>query len=271
MPAGAQSLQAFIPTVYTTQSATAYKGNLDGNSSIVGNPSGMFYVYPQQPATMTVNIDKGFTYVNTSVGHVLNNGAAAATVALVAPGSNSYYGTIYYEALANTFGVIYGASGASPTPVLPDMLTQIPLALALITSTTTTIQATNLTDARWVDYLPLGKNVGALAVNTAYNLMGASRFDINFAITAAITLTLNNISMGAPVTIRVTNTSGGALVLKVAATAPSTTAYTVFGDSAANAVNLVSTGYSVPNNSTHTIMLNNPAQAALYALFGPIV
>lgn len=251
MPAGNQSLQPLIPTVFTTMSATAYKGNIDSNSAVTGNPGGTFYVYPQTPASMSVNIDKGFTYSNIGAGLVLNNGAAAATVVLVAPGSNSYYGTIYYDTTANTFGVVYSASSATPSPVLPDQMHRVPLAVVLITSVTTTIQATNITDVRWAQFLPWGMAPGTLSANTAYNVMGALRVDINFTIGAAMTLTLNNLSEGAPVFIAATNTTGGALVFKMAATSPSGTAYVITAVSAGTLVNMITTGSSITAGTSH--------------------
>ena len=266
MPAGNQSLQQYIPTVNTTQSATAYKANLDGNSSIVGNPAAMFYVYPQTPATMSVNIDKGFTYNNIGNAMVQNNGAGPATLLLTNPGSGTYYGTIYYDTVANTFGVTYAPINSAP--IMPNALSQIPLAIVLINVSTPTIQATNLTDVRGLQFAPWGLQPGTLSTATAYNVMGASRVDMNFAISAALTLTLNNLSQGAPVSLVVTVSSGGPYLLKVAATAPSGAAYAVTGVTGAAPFNLAVTGYNVPNASTHCIELANIPTTTL---LGPII
>jgi hypothetical protein len=270
MPAGNQSLQPFIPTVFTTQSATAYKGNLDSNSSIIGNPAASFYVYPQNPATMSVNVDVGFTYFKTGIGVALNNGAGSIPVALVAPGSNSYYATIYFDPTINNVGVVYSTTGASPTPILPELRCQIPLAVVLIPSTAVTIQATMITDVRGSVFASFGKIV-TLAGNTTYNVMGASDIQLIITYTAAMTLTLTNLQMGVPVSIILFNSTGGALVFKIAATSPVGTAYAILGDSAGASTNLTTVGYNEPSAQVHPILLVNPATAGGYQLQGPII
>ncbi len=254
MPAGNQSLQAFIPTVFTTQSATAYKGNIDAISSIVGNPSGCMVVYPQQPATMSVNIDKGFTYLYLQTGVVLNNGAAASTVLLVAPGSNSYYATVYYDMITNTFGAVYGVSGASPTPILPNAVWQMPLAFVLITSTTTSIQATNIIDARnaiWQS-APLVAPVTVTTSTSTQSMFGATSVALNINYNVATTVTLSSLRVGVHVDLVMYNSSAGALTFKLAATQPDGTAYgTVQGktDSTGIYTNLGTTGISLAAGS----------------------
>jgi hypothetical protein len=268
MPAGKQSLQSYIPSVFTTQSAVAYKANLDSNSSIVGNPAGMFYVYPTSPASLLVNIDVGFTYMQQGTGLFLNNGGAPTTVALVAPGSNSYYGTIYYDSSAATFGVVYSATGVSPAPILPEIIYQIPLAVVLLTSTTTQIQATNITDVRMVAFTPFGRTP-SLSANTNYNVVGANRVDIALTMTAALTLTLTNLQMGVPVYVRAFNSTGGTLVLKIAATSPAGTAYVLLND--ASGANLTATGWGVTTMATKDFGLSNPPATGAYLLSGFII
>ena len=266
MPAGNQSLQQYIPTVNTTQSATAYKANIDSDTSIVGNPAGMFYVYPQTPASMSVNIDKGFTYNNVGTGLVLNNGAAAATLLLTAPGSSTYNGTIYYDTVANTFGVVYSPLGTAP--ILPEMISQIPLSIANISSSTVTIQAANLIDARWVNFAPLGKSA-TIGTNQSYNAFGASRVDLILVYTAALTVTLTNLQMGVPVLIRAENSGGSPFVIKIAASSPAGTAFAVFGDSGGSSTNLTTTGLSIAAAGIHDFILCNPASGS-YQLQGVI-
>ena len=96
MPAGNQSLVPWTPTVYTAMVASAYKADIDANSSIAGNPGGSFYVYPG--SGMTLNVDaQGYTFrqAGQSNPFVIAGNVSQSTIVLTAPGSNSYYACVY--------------------------------------------------------------------------------------------------------------------------------------------------------------------------------
>jgi hypothetical protein len=69
-------------------------------------------------------------------------------------------------------------------------------------------------------------NLGSVSTNQTVNCANASSVFVNFNYTAAITLNLTNLAAAAWVFIRATNTTGGALVLKMAGTGAAGSALT---------------------------------------------
>jgi hypothetical protein len=252
MPLGNTSTQFWTPTVFTSQIATTYKNNLDGDSSIAANVAGALYVYPNNPVAMNVLVDPGFNLpqVGASTPELLNGAATPVTVSVVAPGSNSYYACIYWDVTTSTAGVIYGASGASPTPLYPDNFWRIPLAFVLIASTDVTIVASKIYDARtWLPPRPLALYSSALSANTSFSCGAASALYHYAIYSAAITITYNALPMGVPVSISVKNSQTSALVIKIAANIPAGTAYTAQTKEATGALgwtDMTATGISVP-------------------------
>lgn len=234
--------------------ASAYKASLDADSSIAANTVGSFYVYPNNPAGMSVLVDPAFN--NPQVGSgatpiVFNGAAGASTVSLTAPGSNSYYACIYWDLYTSSAGVIYGATASSPTPIYPDQYWRIPLAFVLLTTGQSTVVASNIYDARtWIQAnKPLVLASGSLSANTSISCSGAAALSQTFSFgTAAITVTYSNLTIGVPVNINVQNFGAVTLTLKFAATTPSGGTYTVngkqAGTSATTYTNLGTTGWS---------------------------
>jgi hypothetical protein len=95
-------------------------------------------------------------------------------------------------------------------------------------------------------------NLGAVSTNQTVNCAGAVGVTVEIGITAAVTLNLTNLSNSVPVYVRVTNTSGGALVFKIAGTNAIAVAFSnvlaVFVSAGAE-TNMGTTGFSVVNNS----------------------
>jgi hypothetical protein len=253
MPIGAQSLQSYIATIYTSMVASTYKANIDGNSSIVSNAAGALYVYPNNPVALNVLVDPAFNVPQLAAAdpYVLNGAASPVTVTLVAPGSNSYYACIYWDIQSAVAGVVYGASAVSPLRVLPDPIRQVPLAFVLLTTGQATVTAANISDARSllsVGYGTLTTALGSVSTAQSVNCDGASSVNITLQITAAITLTLTNVRYGCEVGVICGNASGGALILKIAASTPSGVAIAINGKisgSASGFANLTATGSSI--------------------------
>jgi hypothetical protein len=236
--------------------ASAYKADIDANSSIAANVAGSLYVTPNNPAALNVLVDKAFNLQQTgAAGAFLLNGAASpVTVTLVAPGSNSYYATIYWNSLTNAPGVIYGASGVTPTSVLPDDAAFVPLALVLLTTGQSTVVASNIFDVRdWMPPVPVRLS-GSFSTNQTLNCNGASNVQVYITATASLTINLTNLQLGIPVSLFLTS-GAAAPVLNMTASTPSGVAYgisTKAGTSGASTPgNFVTTGvtYTAINQS----------------------
>ena len=184
---------------------------------------------------MSVLVDPAFNLPQAGFAapFLLNAAASPVAVSLTAPGSNKYYATIYWDVQTQAPGVVYGASGTSPTPILPDKIWQVPLALVLIQSTDTTIQPTAIQDVRyWFDGLPLTLSVtyaSAAAANKTIECNGATEVNIFVASwtsgSGTITFTLNNLRVGVNVNISIYNNSGNTITFKVVGTTPGGVSY----------------------------------------------
>jgi hypothetical protein len=134
--------------------------------------------------------------------------------------------TIYYDLTTGTLGAIYGVSGVSPVPVLPDSIWQIPLALVYLTSGQTTVVATNISDVRsWLPGSQLKKNLGTISVSPTINCNGAASVNIQATISASLNITLTNLRQGVPVQIWIA--SSGSFGVTLTATTPGGVSYTV--------------------------------------------
>lgn len=245
MPAGPNTTQSLQPTYFPVQGSLQLLGNLATNSSICGQTAGSLCVYPG--TGMVVEVDTGFTLFESGTGVLFQNGGSPVAVTLTAPGSNSYYATIYWDQTANTCGVVYGTSGVSPTPILPNFLTQIPLAVVLIPTGTSTITAAMITDIRkWWQFGHLDhSNASFGAGGDSLNCACATDIWLFEQITAAAgTLTLINLRWGTRINmIWFNNTAAAKTVFLVASTPSGTTLPTTITPRAG-------TSAPVPWNST---------------------
>lgn len=243
MPAPATPASVpWTPTVYTAQVAATYKSNLDNNSAIAAQPSGCFYVYPNNPAGLSVLVDAAFNLWclnggGTNGGPILfNNAASPITVSLTAPTANSYYATIYWNPNTNTAGVVYGAASATPFPILPDNYEMELLAVVLLTTGQVNVQANNIFDARtFFKYGPVRYYTNAFGASVTINCAGATVVTIDWKIgTAGFTLTLSNLQIGIPFYMV---GHAAAITATVVATTPSGVAYTLQTKQAGTATN----------------------------------
>jgi hypothetical protein len=259
VPAGNQSTQSFQATVNTTDLGSTYKAKIDADTSILGNPAGSFYVYPQ--SLLTVNIDgQGYTFMQSGQTNpvVIGGNGSQTLLTLAAPGSNSYYACVYWNTSTSAAGVIYSPTASSPSPILPDDAALIPLAFILLTNGQSTISASNISDARsLIPAEPVKYNNTSLGANQTVNCNGASRVIIDIVITTSLTLTLTNLQVGIPVEIYIAATTGTPTI-KIAGSTPSGAAVSmiskVAGASTAFNVNLTTTGITF--GSTSSFMLH---------------
>ena len=212
MPAGPQSLVTLAASNYGTQTASAYKCTIDANESIVSQPAAVLCVYPTAPASLAVMVDISFSLVVPGTGWALQQTSPPLQVNLTAPGSNSYYGCIYWDSNTNTCGVVYGASGASPVPQLPNFAHQIPLALVLLSAGQLSVTG-GITDIRsWIQQKNSIQSVSGTVTAQGF---GLNRLSAIWAPTAASqTLTIANLAYGCDIRLLInTGTAGGAQFL----------------------------------------------------------
>jgi hypothetical protein len=232
MPAVNQSLVPYNPLGRPNYGdGTSYTNSIDAALAVAGQTGGSLAVVPNSPAAMNVLVDTGYNIQAEGAGVQLQAGNSPTLVSLVAPGSNSYYATIYYNKLTNACGVIYGTPGASPTPVCTDQVSQIPLALVLIASTATSITATNIKDIRLIWTYGVSKVI-TLSGNLSIDCQWATYVDIAATITAASGVTLTNLRQGAHVSFYWLNSTGGIIATSLAATTPSGASIACIGNTA---------------------------------------
>jgi hypothetical protein len=209
MPSGSQSLQPFLAPVYTSDTASTYKGKIDANGSIMGAVAGQFYVYPTSPATLGVNVDSAWNILRVGNAVINQTTASPQVISLVAPGVGSYFATIYYDSNSGICGGTYGtATTGTPAIVFPSQTWQMPLAAVLIAAGQSSVQANNILDLRGLNLLTrhLGKTISGTATQ---DCTGATRVEIVFTITANNqTLTLTNLMQGAEINVVAFNNSG---------------------------------------------------------------
>ena len=207
-------------------------GNLQNNALIKAQTVGALCVYPNNPLGLSVLVDTGFTLFEVGAApgsaFVLQNGGSPATVTLAAPPSLSYYATIYWDQTINALGVLYSTVSATPAPLLPVSMYQIPLAVVLIANTTTQITAGLITDARkwWTFGHADFANTAFGAGGATFNLAGATDVWIYIKITASGgTLALQNLRAGQKVSLQVLNSTAGALTMFANFTSPAGVLY----------------------------------------------
>jgi hypothetical protein len=222
MPVGPQSNIPYAASNWVAMApGNVYKSAIDVSTSIL-SPLSRFYVYQNSPVGMSVLIDVGYNFMLGGSGPVLQPTAAPVSVALVAPGTNPYYATVYWDSVANTFGVVYGAQATSPVPTVPDSWHQEILAFVKLSPGQTSITSSNITDARWMSLMPchVSQNL-TVTSNTTVNLLGAKKLSLFLTTNANMTLTLANLRYHTDIDLFLQNTSGANKVVKIAATTPS--------------------------------------------------
>jgi hypothetical protein len=229
MPIGPASLQSYQASVYTSDTADLYKAKLDANSAIASNVAGIGYVYPTNPASLTVQVDLSYNIPQISHGYQLQGTNAPATVALTAPSSAFYYGTVYLDTLTNALGVVYSPLSAA-APIQSDYVHQIALAGVYLATGQTTISAANIIDLRSPLFRHLTLTVYAGTIPNPYHLdcRQADRINLWAHFGGSCSAYFDNLRIGSHVQASWGNISGGTVTLGVGATTPSGTAYQVY-------------------------------------------
>ena len=252
--------------------ASTYKADLDGNSSIIGGPAGAMYVYPNSPAALSVLVDTAFNIPQQGIAapFLFNGAASPVTVTVVAPGSNSYYGCIYWDLSTQSAGVIYGPTSVTPVPTLPDLAWRTPLAFVLLTTGQATVQASNILDARSLKaFSPLSSVNNSIAATTlTVNCQNCTSVMVYVSFTGAgMTLTLSNLQVGIPVSMIAINSNAGTQTFKCSATAPSGTAYAISAKTAGGTlVGMGVTGISLVTGTATVFSGNSISGPSLYLL-----
>lgn len=231
MPQGAQSILPLTSTDFTAVDGTTYKASIDRFTAVGSQICGPFYVYPSSPASMTVLIDAAFTYWPIGLTVVING--AQSSIVLTAPVSNSRWATVYWDFTSNAPGVIYGVSSPTPFPILPDTLGQLPIAIVLLTSISTSVVAANIEDIRGFNSFagPISKTSGTFTTpnqSLTTNVNGASSISLycsrtTTASTGVNGLALTNYRIGTPLFVRFDNQVGTSIVFFLQCVTPSGT------------------------------------------------
>jgi hypothetical protein len=230
-------------------------------------------------AQFTVSAGPGLGVSINQIGPLINVGTGfnagsttPATLALTAPGSNSYYGTIYWDSVMNTFGVVYSTPSAAPVisqALLPEAHWQTPLALVLIPTGAILILSTNITSLKNIKFGPITLNQTTSATSVTLNCFGASEVSVYNAYSGAgLTLTLTNLQVGVPVIIAQGNTTGVTHQNFITATTPGGVAYAMTAISSAAHINTV-TGFNLSPSGVFTWAANSGYSGTTPSMIGP--
>ena len=113
---------------------------------------------------------------------------------------------------------------------------------------------------------PATSNLGTLSGNTTFNANGALITSITFSFTVALTLTIQNLPIGAVFQMNITNTTAGTKVLTGVATTPSGASYTSWLVNAAAGQRNPLTGWSFPASTTFFVIGTTMAGPAINQL-----
>lgn len=130
----------------TTQSASAYKSNIDNGFAVFERGTGgLFQVREQDTPDMTVRVEAGVLW--DGPGNAPTAVAAASSGTITAPSTNPRIDRIVVDASSGAVSVITGSEAASPTA--PTVTAgKIPLAQVTLQTSTTQITDSIITDER---------------------------------------------------------------------------------------------------------------------------
>lgn len=107
----------FVQPDSTTQTGTAYKGNIDAAIAVLAEQAAQFAVAAQDAPNLTVAMRAGRLYL---ADRTIVSVAAQNSAALTAPATNPRNDIVYYDASTGAIGVAAGAEAASPAdPTIP--------------------------------------------------------------------------------------------------------------------------------------------------------
>lgn len=154
------SVAKWILSLFTSQDPATYKAAIDGNFAVAQRIVDNFAPRAQDTPNMTVHLDAGSVFSGTNLTEV----AAQNTGTITAPVSNSRIDRIVVSAATGTISVITGTPGASPSP--PAITAgNLPVAQVLLTSSTTAITNSMITDERNLNQIGIGGNYQPLNSN----------------------------------------------------------------------------------------------------------
>jgi hypothetical protein len=245
MPAVNQSLVPYNPLGRPNYGdGTSYTNSIDAALAVGGQISGAYAVVPNSPAAMSVLVDGGYNSIVDSLGVYIQAGGPPTAVALVAPGTNSRYSTIYYDKSANTYGVVNGVSGVSPVPICTSTVAQIPLALVLVPSTATSITATMIYDIRNMLSRSIERSI-ILSTTISIDCQWTAAIDVFAQVTAAASIILSNLRDGTRISCHWFNNTGGVLSIGLQGSQPNGTVYTCLGQTASGVTQVMQTTFPI--------------------------
>jgi hypothetical protein len=145
---------------YTTQSAAAYKANIDGMAAVFERFGNNFAPYANSPAAMNVKVAAGVLFVS---GAIVSQ-AIQTTGTITAPVGNPRIDRIVVDAITGAVSVITGTPAGSPTaPAIT--AGKLPVAQVLLQTSSTTITNSMITDER----IGTGASSGSSTKKTRWN------------------------------------------------------------------------------------------------------
>lgn len=154
---------------YTTQTATEYKGALDGGMAVHHRLAGAFAPHESATPDMKVVVDAGQLLNGTTLTEV----AQQSTATITAPVTNPRIDRIVVDATTGAVSVIAGTEAASPSaPALTSG--KLPIAQVALATSTTTITNDLITDERAVAQGILAYQIQTQAVTHCGTTGGSS-------------------------------------------------------------------------------------------------
>lgn len=168
---GTNPTNKFTQPDFTSQNAATYKANLDGAANVMKQIGAAFAPSAQDTPDMTVLLQAGNLFVAGALVEV----AAQSTGTITAPASNNRIDLVYIDMTTGAVGVATGVEDAVPSvPAVPSG--KLPIATVSLTTSTTAIQNTDITDVRpgylfedlgTAAYVDTGEDPGDVPLNSS--------------------------------------------------------------------------------------------------------
>ncbi len=143
---------------YTTDDAATYKAKMDANAAVAARIAGAYQAYANSTPNMTVKVAAGALLVS---GAVVEN-AIQTTGTITAPATNPRIDRVVIDSTTGVASVITGAEAGSP--VAPTLTAgKLPVAQVALTTSTTAITNSMITDERALIVPPAGVSAASQA------------------------------------------------------------------------------------------------------------
>ena len=174
----------FVQPNFTSQTATAYKCNLDADMQVLEILGNEFAPHQQDSPDMTVRVEEGRILSPYGTGLGVHYIAAQNSPAMAAPAANPRIDAIVLDVVSGAVSVITGTEAPSP-PIPETPYGKLSIAAVLLQTTTTQITDSMIRDDRCivtVDAKPMCKvylNADVAISNDTWTLIGwnAEEFD----------------------------------------------------------------------------------------------